>query len=119
MKFIFIICATFLSLFLCSDAMAEVKCVGMYERHSNDDPLYEEVELEVTYEQFGQRRVEGQIFDYYYSVFFDENFSTYRSGIYFGPGYTSGTISTGSFKEGEALKLAVVKQQEVFTILCN
>lgn len=125
MKYLVLIFATVFSLFLCSDAMAQnfsqtnLECIGKYDFHSDDNPIHEVIELELTFDNFGAQTVEGQIGESFFSVYSDVNTMTYRAGIYFGPEYTRGTITTGSLQEDERIKLSVVEGNSVFTVICQ
>ncbi len=119
MKYLVFLLVSLVSMVFCSEAMASMNCVGRYDVNSNHNPVHEEVVLVKTYDMFGLEKYEGQIEEYYFAVNRNLEDSSYRTGIYFGPSYTRGTISTGKFEEGESLKLAVVDGTSVYTILCE
>jgi hypothetical protein len=109
---------TLLVLLFSTSSMA-LECEGRYDYHDDYNGVHKKIQLKQTMDLNGYEMYEGQIEEYHFSVNFNAHKNTYKLGVYFGPDYTSGSLTTGTYVEGQHLRLSVVNGLNALNILCK
>lgn len=98
---------------------ANVECVAKSEVFSNDTPVHLYKDLSVSFETSDIAKADAQIEEVYFTASEDKETKNYTLGIYFGPDYTRGVISKGTFSDTNELKLSHVNGNSVNTVICT
>lgn len=108
-----------LSIILSTGAFASISCVGSIDVNSDSDPYHANIELSETMLTSDIYKASADLDNAYFSVTADLPINDLTLIISFGPEYTSGMISKGTFDANNNFYSAFVEKNKVYKIYCT